>query len=128
MYTGSDKNPLSLTRHTYGHNNPVNYDDPSGHIVQVVAGALYLWGTMIITSPDLQWDMQFLAQDFANKNPLALDLVSILVPGLPASVIKAPGKALGDAWESVTKVFSKGTKSHSSGCCGLPLPLSRHKV
>ena len=32
-YLGRYADPLSLNRYTYGHNNPVRYRDPSGHVV-----------------------------------------------------------------------------------------------
>ena len=41
-YLGTQENPLSRNRYIYTHNNPVNYVDPSGHIVlsTLIAGAV----------------------------------------------------------------------------------------
>ena len=32
---GDTLNPLSQNRYTYCHNNPVMYDDPSGHLIDI---------------------------------------------------------------------------------------------
>ena len=39
-YTGNVKDPLSLNLYTYCHNNPVIYDDPTGHWEHIVIGAI----------------------------------------------------------------------------------------
>ena len=38
-YTGDVKDPLSLNLYTYCANNPLIYDDPTGYILQLLAGA-----------------------------------------------------------------------------------------
>lgn len=38
-YTGDIKDPLSLNRYTYCHNNPLIYDDQNGHWPQIAIGA-----------------------------------------------------------------------------------------
>nr|WP_278246591.1 RHS repeat-associated core domain-containing protein [Clostridium bornimense] len=35
-YTGDVKDPLSLNLYTYCHNNPLIYDDPTGHIIDTI--------------------------------------------------------------------------------------------
>jgi hypothetical protein len=35
-YSGEKNDPLSLNLYTYCHNNPITYDDPSGHVLSVV--------------------------------------------------------------------------------------------
>ncbi|MBQ8209156.1 MAG: LysM peptidoglycan-binding domain-containing protein [Clostridia bacterium] len=47
IYAGNLQNPLSLNRYTYTHNNPVNYDDPSGHIV-ISTGVAILIGLVSV--------------------------------------------------------------------------------
>ncbi len=39
-YTGERNDPLSLNLYTYCHNNPITYDDPSGHFLHILVGAL----------------------------------------------------------------------------------------
>ncbi|MGL5152638.1 MAG: RHS repeat-associated core domain-containing protein [Clostridium sp.] len=39
-YRGNIGDPLSLNLYTYCHNNPVNFDDPNGHWLHILGGAL----------------------------------------------------------------------------------------
>ena len=39
-YTGNKKDPLSLNLYTYCHNNPLIYDDPTGHFAHILLGGL----------------------------------------------------------------------------------------
>ena len=39
-YTGDKKDPLSLNLYTYCHNNPLIYDDPTGHFAHILLGGL----------------------------------------------------------------------------------------
>ena len=39
-YTGDKKDPLSLNLYTYCHNNPLIYDDPTGHFPHILLGGL----------------------------------------------------------------------------------------
>ena len=39
-YTGDPNDPLSLNLYTYCANNPIKYDDPTGHFLHVIGGAL----------------------------------------------------------------------------------------
>ncbi|MHB8127234.1 MAG: RHS repeat-associated core domain-containing protein [Desulfitobacteriaceae bacterium] len=39
-YRGDLNDPLSLNLYTYGANNPIKYDDPSGHVFNLVAAAI----------------------------------------------------------------------------------------
>ena len=39
-YTGDIKDPLSLNLYTYCQNNPLIYDDPTGHFLNIVVGGL----------------------------------------------------------------------------------------
>lgn len=39
-YTGDKNDPLSLNLYTYCHNNPLIYDDPTGHWIHIAIGAV----------------------------------------------------------------------------------------
>ena len=39
-YTGDKKDPLSLNLYTYCHNNPLIYDDPTGHFAHILLGGV----------------------------------------------------------------------------------------
>jgi RHS repeat-associated protein len=44
-YVGEKTDPLSLNLYTYGQNNPLKYNDPTGHWVQIAWGAIIGAGT-----------------------------------------------------------------------------------
>jgi RHS repeat-associated protein len=60
-YRGKYSDPLSLNRYTYAHNNPVSYNDPNGHWLHIVVGALIgaVVNTAITAVSDYMDDGQF---------------------------------------------------------------------
>ncbi len=95
-----DINAIMQSDNLYGYcmNNPVGYVDLSGEIPAAVVLALYAYAQSVITSPDLQYDMQMLAYDIERGDYLsaAFDLVDILSPGISGtkSIPKFIGKYL----------------------------------
>lgn len=75
-------NPQYLNRYAYCLNNPVKYNDPSGHIVETLIDAYCLYHSTksFINDPNV------ISGAF-----LLWDITATVVPGMPASwVIKAP--------------------------------------
>ncbi|MHB1128234.1 MAG: discoidin domain-containing protein [Bacillota bacterium] len=90
-YSGSLTEPWTQHLYTYVGNNPVNYVDPTGHVVQLLA----IYAGAVASSPDTMLDMQMLAYDLAEGNYLeaALDIVGMAIPGVSSQVVKGGVKA-----------------------------------
>ena len=84
---GEIASPLDMNRYVYCRNNPIKYVDPSGEVADWVILALYGYAQAVITSPDLQYDMQMLAHDISQGDYVsaAFDVVDILAPGISGS-------------------------------------------
>ena len=84
-----DMNAIMQSSNLYAYcmNNPVKYVDPSGEVADWVILALYGYAQAVITSPDLQYDMQMLAYDISQGDYVsaAFDVVDILAPGISGS-------------------------------------------
>ncbi len=99
----------------YCMNNPVRYVDSSGQISEWVLLALYSYAQAVITSPDLQYDMQMLAYDISQGDYVsaAFDVVDILAPGISGS--KAVPKAIRKYFDEITQELgSPGIKAVSN--------------
>jgi RHS repeat-associated protein len=64
-YLGKDKDPLSLNLYTYCHNDPIQYYDPSGHIIDTVADiGFIIWDVGdLIADPGNGWNWASLGAD-----------------------------------------------------------------
>ena len=77
----------STNLYAYCMNNPTQYVDPSGKVADWVIIALYGYAQTVMSSPDLQYDMQMLAYDISQKDyaSAAFGVVDILAPGFSGS-------------------------------------------
>lgn len=108
------KDPLGLAagvnQYGYGNNNPMRFTDPSGlclwdFCVAEVYIAATAYVTALVTSPDLQADINFIAYDasewsndhsFMNGLALVMDSAAALIPGVTGagSTTRSIGKSV----------------------------------
>ena len=99
-YPGQISDPLSLNRYDYVSNNPVNYDDPSGHI------KLPSW--MKDGIDNMKKGVEDVANTVKKGVKSAVDTVKKAVKGV--------GKAIEDGWDKLTdKDKDKGKKNTGKG-------------
>ncbi len=113
-----DMNAIVQSSNLYAYcmNNPMNFVDPSGD--SAIAGvilALYGYAQAVITSPDLQYDMQVFAYDISQGDytSAAFDVVDILAPGISGS--KMAPKFIRKYFDDVVGMFrSPGVRAVSN--------------
>ena len=89
-YRGEPNDPLSLNLYAYCHNNPVTYDDPSGHFLHIVAGALL--GAAFDAAMDIGSQMLFEKKSFNE-----LDWRSVAISAGEGAITGGIGAATGGA-------------------------------
>ena len=89
-YKGDPNDPLSLNLYTYCTNNPITYDDPTGHWLHIVAGSLF--GGVIGAAMDIGSQMLFEHKSF-NK----IDWSSVGVSAVEGAIAGGIGAATGGA-------------------------------
>ena len=65
-YSGDPNDPLSLNLYTYAHNDPLTYDDPSGHLPHIVITSLF--GGLIGGAIDIASQMLIERKSFKELN------------------------------------------------------------
>lgn len=75
-YKGQVDNPLSLNRYTYGHNNPLRFVDPTGHVAAEGAGSFFGGSHEDLV---LHWADKAVAYADANRMDFG-DAVDAIVP------------------------------------------------
>jgi RHS repeat-associated protein len=82
-YQGDLSQAQSLHLYTYSWNSPLKYVDPSGHIPIL----LYAYISALTSSPDLQSDMNFLADSWASRDKIAIfiDAIAFVTPAIASS-------------------------------------------
>ena len=73
--------------YVYCMDNPVIFLDMSGNAAEWLIMALYGYAQAVVTSPDLQYDMEMIALDISQKDYIsaAFGLVDVLMPGFSGS-------------------------------------------
>ena len=124
----------SSNLYAYCMNNPMKFADPSGEIADWVILALYGYAQTVITSPDLQYDIQMLSYDISHGDYVsaAFGIVDILAPGFSGSkmVPKFIKKYFDDVVNWISGVKTKNiedlisakslTSNHSKGARWIP--------
>ncbi|ETA69520.1 Rhs family protein, partial [Methanolobus tindarius DSM 2278] len=78
-------NPQALNRYAYTLNNPVKYNDPSGHFVETIPDAAWLIPSAILLALDPSPE---------NKAFFCADVAALLIPGVPSTWIVRWPKAV----------------------------------
>ncbi|MDF2801268.1 MAG: repeat-associated core domain protein, partial [Anaerocolumna sp.] len=89
-YNGDPNDPLSLNQYTYCSNNPITYDDPTGHWLHIVAGSLF--GGVIGAAMDIGSQMLF-----EQKSISQINWKSVGVSGVEGAISGGIGAATGGA-------------------------------
>lgn len=112
-YEGELKNPLTMNQNIYCLNNPLVYVDPHGEFPVAV---LYVYFTAVVSSPDIQMDMQFIADDLACGDYVSagLDVIGAAVPGA-TGVGKATKKVAGEVADGFKKAFKFDLQQFAKG-------------
>lgn len=115
--TGINGELLSHNMFVYCKNNPVNMVDPDGNWGWLIRVATFIvsWVTAVLSSPNLQTDVQTIANDITQGDKIAagIDTISAAIPGLPASGSKVSKAIVGNATKAkkVAKHVLKNIKS-----------------
>ena len=89
-YKGDPNDPLSLNLYTYCANNPITYDDPTGHWLHIVAGAFF--GGIIGGAMDIGSQMLFEHKSFSE-----IKWKSVWLSAAEGAISGALGAATGGA-------------------------------
>ena len=96
----------------YANNNPIMFVDPNGKIATEVILAIYGYAQAVLSSPDLQFDVEMFAYDVAQGDYVSaiFDVVDILVPGLSGArmVPKFIRKFFGDGAKVADDIVAAG--------------------
>ena len=114
-YSGNPNDPLSLNLYTYAHNDPLTYDDPSGHLPHIVITSLFgglIGGAMDIASQMLIERKSFKELNWKSVGQSALEgAISGAIAGATGGASLAASAGKGTAKLTAKQVAKKAAKT-----------------